>query len=157
MVISDNKIDPSTSSGTNFISKKSDIDSGHLGRVLGIDYGEKRIGLAISDESRTLAREFAILPPKEFFRQIKQIIADNQINRIALGWPLNMTGAETKKTKEVRNFKQELEKLIAIPIEAMDERLSSQMAQNLPGGDKNVDSLAAQLILQNYLDKNKNK
>ena len=126
-----------------------------MSRILGIDYGEKRIGLAISDESQTLARELTILSPKEFWKQIPTIIETNQISRIVLGWPLNMSGKETKKTLEVKEFKLKLEKLADIQVDIMDERLSSAMTNNLPGANKNKDSLAAQIILQNYLDKNK--
>ncbi len=122
-------------------------------RVLGIDYGEKRIGLAISDETQTLARELAILSPKIFFDQIQSIISEHQISQIVLGWPVNMSGQETKKTEEVKKFKEKLESKISIPIETTDERLTSKMAEHLPGGKRDVDSLAAQIILQNYLNK----
>jgi putative Holliday junction resolvase len=125
-------------------------------KVLGIDYGEKRIGLAISDETRTFARELDILSPKEFWSSVNQLIENHQIIKIVVGWPLNMSGQETKKTLEVKSFKEKLEKQLKITVEIMDERLSSQMAEHLPGGKKNVDSLAAQIMLQNYLDKNKN-
>ena len=123
-------------------------------KILGIDYGEKRIGLAVSDESRTFAREFGILSPKDFWQQINQLILDNQINLIVLGWPLSMSGEDTKKTEEVASFKEQVAKKTGLPIEIIDERLSSQMAENIIGGNKNVDSLAAQILLQNYLDKN---
>lgn len=125
-------------------------------KVLGIDYGEKRIGLAISDESQTFARELTILSPKEFWQSINKIIKDQEIAKIVLGWPLNMSGEETKKTEETKKFKEKLEKLTEIKVEITDERLTSQMAQNISGGTKNLDSLAAQILLQNYLDKNKN-
>ena len=126
-------------------------------KVLGIDYGEKRIGLAISDESQTFARELDILSPKEFWQSINQIIKDQEITKIVLGWPLNMSGEETKKTEETKKFKEKLEKLTEIKVEITDERLTSQMAQNISGGTKNLDSLAAQILLQNFLDKIKNK
>ena len=122
-------------------------------KVLGIDYGEKRIGLAISDESQTFARELDILSPKEFWQSINQIIKDQEITKIVLGWPLNMSGEETKKTEETKKFKEKLEKLTEIKVEITDERLTSQMAQNISGGTKNLDSLAAQILLQNYLNK----
>ncbi len=122
-------------------------------KILGIDYGEKRIGLAISDESRTFARELDILSPKEFWGQIKNIIKENQISQIVLGWPLNMSGEMTEKTKEVENFKLELESKTGVLVEIMDERLSSKMAENISGSKKNLDSLAAQILLQNYLNK----
>lgn len=122
-------------------------------KILGIDYGEKRIGLAISDESQTLARELMILSPNEFWQKILSLIEEHQVSTIVVGWPLNMSGGETKKTLEVKDFKQKLEKLVDIKIEIIDERLSSSMAKKLPGGNENVDSLAAQIILQNYLNR----
>lgn len=126
-------------------------------KILGIDYGEKRIGLAISDESQTLARELTILSPKEFWEQVNKLISDQQISLIVLGWPLNMSGGETKKTKEVESFKLKVESKTGLPVETIDERLTSQMAESISGQKTNLDSLAAQILLQNYLDKNKNK
>lgn len=123
-------------------------------RVLGIDYGEKRIGLAISDESRTFARELKILSPKEFWESLNLLILNDSIGLIVLGWPLNMNGEMSEKTREVESFKLQVTNKTGLPVKIMDERLSSQMAENLPGGKKNVDSLAAQILLQNYLDKN---
>lgn len=123
--------------------------------ILGIDYGTKRIGLAISDETHTLAREFGIFSPKEFFSQLPTVISEHKIERVVLGLPINMAGGETGKTKEVKEFKLKVESVTLVPVELIDERLSSQMAEHLPGGNKNVDSLAAQIILQNYLDKQK--
>ncbi len=144
------------------------------GKILGIDYGEKRIGLAISDETETIARELDILSPKEFWEQVDKLISDQQISLIVLGWPLNMSGQETKKTEEVKGFKSKVESKTGLPVEIMDERLSSQMAVHLRQGfgglpaknnkkvgktvsnkSKYVDSLAAQILLQNYLDKQK--
>ncbi len=124
-------------------------------RILGIDYGSKRVGLAISDESHTLAREFGILSPKEFWDQIGNLIKEQVIHQIIIGLPLNMSGEPTDSTRRVQEFCDKLNDKFSIPIEYMDERLSSVMAGNLPGGKTNVDSLAAQIILQNYLDKQK--
>ena len=126
-------------------------------RILGIDYGTKRIGLAVSDELGMLARELAILSPREFFVQLPGIVFEHDIQTIVLGWPLNMSGEKSAKTREVETFKSKLGSLAAVPVILMDERLSSVMAGKLPGGHRNVDSLAAQIILQNYLDKQKNK
>jgi len=140
-------------------------------KILGIDYGEKRIGLAISDESQTLARELDILSPKEFWESLNLLILNHSIAKIVLGWPLNMSGEETKKTEEVKSFRTKLIKKLSakggsapggkvesetgLPVEITDERLSSQMAEHISGQKKNLDSLAAQILLQNYLDKNK--
>jgi len=124
-------------------------------KILGIDYGEKRIGLAISDETETLARELDILSPKEFWGQLDQLISNQQISKIVLGWPLNMDGQKTRKTEEVESFKLKVESKTGLPVEIIDERLSSQMAEHISGSKKNLDSLAAQILLQNWLDKNK--
>lgn len=124
-------------------------------KALGIDYGEKRIGLAVSDESQTFARELFIRSPKEFWNEIKKIVEEHEVSVVVVGWPLNMSGEKTDKTREVEAFKEKLEKFIEIKVELMDERLSSQMAESISGSKKNIDSLAAQILLQNYLDKSK--
>ena len=126
-------------------------------KILGIDYGTKRVGLAISDESQTLARELSILSPKEFWEQIQQLVADEDVELVVLGLPLNMSGEPTQSTEAAQEFSVKLHKLIKVPVEFMDERLSSVMAEHMPGGRTNIDSLAAQIILQNYLDKIKLK
>ncbi len=126
-------------------------------KILAIDFGTKRIGLAISDETQTLARELTILSPREFWQQIKEIVEQEGIERVVVGLPLNMSGQQTDKTREAQQFFDQLQQQLRIPLEFMDERLSSVMAENLPGGRENIDSLAAQIILQNYLDKIKTK
>lgn len=130
-------------------------------KVLGIDYGTKRVGIAISDESLTLAREFNIFSPKEFWEQIDKIVAQEGIERIVIGLPLNMSGEFTETTRDVQEFAERLAQQTGVPQEFMDERLSSVMAEGVPGkkrGSKQpIDSLAAQIILQNYLDKSKKK
>lgn len=128
-----------------------------MGRILGIDYGEKRIGLALSDEDQKFSFEYDIWQNYEFFERIEGLIAEQDIEKIVLGFPLNMDGGETKKTAEVKEFKENLQKQITIPIEILDERLSSKMAAKIAGSDTEIDSLAAQIILENYLNKNRNK
>lgn len=126
-----------------------------MSKILGIDYGEKRIGLAVSDETLTFARELNILPPKKFWQELPTLIKEHQISKIVIGWPLNMSGEMTKKTKEVESVKSKVENLTGLTVKTVDERLSSVMAENISGSTKNLDSLAAQILLQNYLDANK--
>jgi putative Holliday junction resolvase len=126
-----------------------------MARILGIDFGEKRIGLALSDEGQQFAFEMDIWSPEEFFENIKALLAEKDIEKVVLGLPLNMSGGHTAKTKEAIEFKEKLEKEINVPVEMIDERLTSQMAANIAGTSKNIDSLAAQIFLQNYLNKNK--
>lgn len=125
-------------------------------KILGIDYGEKRIGLAISDESQTFARELGIVSPKQFWKQIGGLVAEEGVEKIVVGWPINMSGHETKKTHEVKTFIADLQRALRIAVDMIDERLTSVMAKSFSGTEKNIDSLAAQILLQNYLDKNKN-
>lgn len=126
-------------------------------RLLGIDYGTKRVGMAISDESAFIAREFSVLSPKEFLKRIAKLVEEQEIGTVVVGLPLTMQGKHSQKTKEVVLFISELEKILDIPIVSSDERLSTVMAHRLPGGRAKTDSLAAQIILQNYLDSERNK
>jgi putative Holliday junction resolvase len=130
-------------------------------RTLGIDYGEKRIGIAASDEEEKIAFEIGIVPAENFFQKLPEIISEREIQKIVLGLPLNMSAEETKKTKEVRLFADRLKEWLKgsapeIQFDFADERLSSQMASNLSGSQKNIDGLAAQVILQNYLERQSN-
>lgn len=122
-------------------------------KYLGVDYGTKRIGLAISDETGTLGLEWQTLTPKEFWKNIQDIIKEQKIAKIAVGLPLNMQGVDTKKTIEVRTFALQLEKETTASVELIDERLSSQMAGKIAGKKKGIDALAASIILQTFLDK----
>ncbi len=126
-------------------------------RILGIDYGTKRVGLAISDELGLLARELSILSPAEFFRSLPQLIEEYDIEEIVLGIPFNMSGQDTDKTREARVFQKKVEAVSGISVQGLDERLSSQMAEQISGSSKNLDSLAAQIILQNYLNQRSNQ
>lgn len=121
-------------------------------RILGIDYGEKRIGLAVSDELQLLARELKIVNPKVFWEELAQIITEFEISTIVIGLPLNMSGEYTAKTQEVEQFKIKVGEVSGLPTILVDERLSSQMASTVLDSQKNLDSLAAQIILQNYLN-----
>lgn len=121
-------------------------------KILGIDFGTKRIGLAISDELGVLARELDIMSPDIFWNSIVGIIQEQNVNEVAVGLPLNMSGTDSDKTHQARKFASELEQKIIVPVKLVDERLSSQMAEQISGTRHNIDSLAAQIFLQNYLD-----
>ncbi len=132
-------------------------------KILAIDYGTKRIGIAISDETQTLAREYGIWSADndnaEFWQKLEPLIQDEGIERVVLGMPVNMSGETTQKSEEVQKFNDQLQQRLNIPIELVDERLSSVMAEQISGqgsgAHENIDSLAAQIFLQNYLNQNK--
>ncbi len=125
-------------------------------KILGVDYGSKRVGLAISDELGMLARELEVVDSKKCLERIKELLERETISKVVVGLPLGMGGQDTQKTTEVRKFVEFLAGKIAVPVETFDERMTTQMARSIPGGQKDVDSLAAQMILQMYLDSLRN-
>ena len=145
-----------------------------MGRVLGIDHGSVRIGIAVSDESNIIAfaRE-VIANDKKCIENIKKIAAGNNISQIVLGYPLNLKGEKTRQTLEVEAFEEELRTALAsgegpeIQIVRWDERFTSKMAADsmLESGMRkkgrqkksNLDLISAALLLQSYLDSVKYK
>ena len=137
-----------------------------MGKALGIDFGTKRVGLALSDRSNIIASPYRTLnyvSEKDLVAQLETIVSENDIKILVLGLPINMKGEDTVQTTKVRNFKDILSTL-QIPIVFEDERLSSVSAinsltlQNVKTGHNKpeIDKTAAAIILQQYLDKNYN-
>ena len=137
-----------------------------MGRALGIDFGTKRVGLALSDRSNMIASPYKTLnyvSEKDLITQLETIVTKNDIEILVLGLPINMKGEDTAQTIKVRDFKEILSAL-RIPIVYEDERLSSVSAinslklQNVKTGHNKpeIDKTAAAIILQQYLDKNSN-
>ena len=130
-------------------------------RLLGIDYGVKRIGLAISDESETIATAQAPLlvsDEADALKKIAQVVLTEKIAKVILGLPVSMSGQEELQAQEVKKFGTKLARIINQQIDYVDERLTtSQSRAMLAGAGKNVslDSASAQIILQTYLDINK--
>ena len=137
-----------------------------MGRALGIDFGTKRVGLALSDRSNMIASPYRTLnyvSEKDLITQLETIVTKNDIEILVLCLPISMKGEDTAQTMKVRNFKEILSTL-RIPIVYEDERLSSVsainslMLQNVKTGHNKpeIDKTAAAIILQQYLDKNSN-
>jgi putative Holliday junction resolvase len=121
-------------------------------RYLGIDWGEKRIGLAIGDSENKTAVPFKVVGSIE---DIEHIVKEEEIKMIILGKPLKMKTIKTRLHNGFTTFFEILQKKISIPIETVDERLSSKAADVLPGSKTDKaprDAVAAMLILQSYLD-----
>jgi putative Holliday junction resolvase len=138
-------------------------------RFLGIDYGTKRVGLAISDENGTLAFPNGILPNNlNFFKEIGIILEKENIEEIVVGESTDFQGQPNVLSKKIGIFISELEARFEIPIFRQKEFLTSVEARGREGKEKNnarkikkeigkkIDDSAAALILQRYLDK-KNK
>ena len=136
-------------------------------RILGIDFGTKRIGVAMSDELLLTAQGLDTIQRRELksdLALIKGIVDSNGVSEVIVGLPLNMNGTYSEKTKEAASFAGELEKVMGgVPVKAWDERLTSMQADRaMLEGDmsrakrrKLSDKLAAQIILQSYLDSRK--
>jgi putative Holliday junction resolvase len=133
---------------------------------MGIDYGEKRIGLALSDPTLTIAQPYQTIhfvSTKILLKEIGELVDEFQIDKIILGLPLTMKGSDSKKTMEVRKFGEKIKQRFNVPVIYVDERLTTVRAHQIlnelgkqPSKTRqSVDQLAAQQILQTYLDKEK--
>ena len=139
-----------------------------MARVLGIDFGERRVGLALSDPSATIAQPLPTLTRRAGKRPpitaIAEIITAHEVDRIVIGLPLNLAGEETEWTAAVREFAARLQQRAGVPVEFLDERLTSVQAERavrasgLKRSDREqkhrIDAAAAVLLLQTYLDRN---
>ena len=134
-----------------------------MARALGIDFGEKRVGLALSDRSNLIASPYKTLQyisENDLISEIKKIVIDKEIEVFVIGLPLNMKGEDSDQTKKVRRFKNLLS-ILELPIVYEDERFSSIIAKNSlvlqnvkTGHNKSeIDRTAAAIILQQYLDR----
>src|SRR5215212_1880682 len=132
-------------------------------RVLAIDHGTKRMGIALSDETATIAQplEFILAEPfADFLARLKQLITERQVDQILIGMPRNMDGSYGPAALKVQEFVAVLKETIAVPIKLWDERLTSAQANRfLIQADvrrekrkEKVDKTAAAILLQSYLD-----
>ena len=129
-------------------------------RSLGLDIGDKRIGVALSDPQGILASPFTIINRKDETADIEaiiSIISQHQVERVIVGLPRSMDGSVGKQAEKVKVFVQNLGGQAKIPIGFRDERLSTVSARRLMRDAKNKkvrhdDAIAAAIILQGYLD-----
>jgi putative pre-16S rRNA nuclease len=140
------------------------------GRVMGIDYGSVRIGIAVSDETNSIAfGKEVVLNDINCLAKLAEAVKQNAVVKIVLGYPLNLAGAKSKQTLEVENFEVKLKDYLernlngrTVEIIRWDERFTSRMAQDsmLQSGMKkkkrqqksNIDIISSALLLQSYLD-----
>jgi putative Holliday junction resolvase len=132
-------------------------------RILGIDHGTKRIGLAISDELGVIAQplEFVLAEPfDKFLARLKEIIHEKEVELLLVGMPRNMDGSYGPAALKVEEFVAVLKETVAIPIKLWDERLTSAQANRFliqanvrrEKRKEKVDKTAAAILLQSYLD-----
>ncbi len=127
-------------------------------RYLGIDYGTKRVGVAVSDDGGTMAFPYAILENvKGLVGEIKTICAHEDVEAIVIGESMDYKGKPNLVKKEVDRFIAELRLVLNIPIIEEREFLSTQQARFYQTKRKRVDDSAAAIILQSYFDRKNNK
>jgi putative pre-16S rRNA nuclease len=122
-------------------------------RVLALDYGSARCGVAVSDPTGTLATPLEpVSKPesKKGFAALKARVAELEVERIVLGLPLSLSGADSAQTKETRAFAERLSSAVDVPVELYDERFTTSLAQQA-GGSGSLDSRAAAVLLEEWL------
>ncbi len=136
---------------------------GKKSRLLGIDPGKNRVGIAISDENKVVSTPLKTILKKNnsnFLNEIKEIILENNVKGIIIGHPINMDGSTGPSAQSAKDFAVYISNNVSIPVSMWDERLSSQGAFNLSSNldinvSKKVDKLdenAASFILQGAID-----
>lgn len=132
-------------------------------RILAIDHGSKRIGIAVSDELKMIAQplEFILAAPfPAFLARLNELINEKEVELILIGMPRNMDGSYGPAAQKVEEFVEALKDLVSMPVKLWDERLTSAQANRvlIQGNvrrDKRkekVDAMAAAILLQSYLD-----
>jgi len=130
-------------------------------RILGVDYGRARIGIAVSDELGLLAHPVETIPTREnAAKRVDEIVREKNVERVVIGLPRHMNGSMGEAAGEVLAFAEKLRKQLPCEVVVWDERLTTIAANRAlrEGGQKSrtsrsfVDQVAAQMILQGYLD-----
>jgi len=132
-------------------------------RIMGLDVGDKNIGIAVSDALHTIAQGRPTLRRTSWesdLRFLRRLVEENEVETIVVGKPLHMGGQESRQSQKIARFATKLSKTLGLPVILWDERLTSFAAEQhleeagLKWRDrkKHVDRIAAMFILQDYLD-----
>ena len=138
-----------------------------MGRILAIDYGRKRTGLAVTDPLKMIANALKTIKTEDIWLFLDEYMAKQEVECIVAGYPKQMNNEPSEAVRYINPFLKKLEKKYpGIKIELMDERFTSKMAQQtmIDGGVKKMkrrdkallDSISATIILQSYMEKNDN-
>jgi putative holliday junction resolvase len=137
--------------------------SGEPGRVMALDVGGRRIGVALSDPTRVLASPLTTLraePRPRAIDQIAELVARHEVAEVVVGLPLTLSGEIGSQAKLVQAFVEELRAVLAVPLHMFDERLTSVAAERMmqelgikpERRRERIDEVAASIILQDFLD-----
>ena len=134
-----------------------------MARIIGLDLGAKRIGVAVSDETGTISTAIdtiAVLNIKDSIKRINKIVLSYGAEDVVIGLPLNMDGGKGQQADKVINFAEKLQKSLSCKVSTFDERLTTVQGEAIllladmsrKKRKQKIDKLAAQIILQAYLD-----
>jgi putative holliday junction resolvase len=124
-----------------------------LSRILALDYGEARCGCALSDPSGTLATPIDVIQnpaSDDGLAAIARLVGERGVESVVVGMPVGLSGSEGPQAREVRQFVEQLGKLLAVPVETYDERFTTKLAEG-DEGRAPEDSRAAAHLLTSYL------
>jgi putative holliday junction resolvase len=127
-------------------------------RVLALDYGSARCGCALSDPTGTLATPIeAIERPatRKGFARVVELVRDRGAQRVVVGLPLGLSGADTDQTREARAWADRLADAVAVPVELYDERFTTAIAARSTGARTSEDSRAAAVLLEDWLTRHR--
>ena len=122
-------------------------------RVLALDYGAARCGVAVSDPTGTLATPLEpVLRPgtKNGLKRLVEIVQELGAELVVVGLPVSLRGGDSAQTREVRQFADRLDARVGVPVELYDERFTTSLAQQV-GGEASLDSRAAAILLDEWL------
>lgn len=125
-------------------------------KVLALDYGAARTGVAVSDPTGTLARPLRIVAraaSEEGMKELAELVRGEEVERVVVGLPLTLRGERGEQAEETERFAEALEAILDVPVERFDERFTTTLAG--PGGDD--DARAAAHLLSSYLEWSKNR
>jgi putative Holliday junction resolvase len=133
-----------------------------MGKIIALDYGKKRTGIAVTDDLQIIASGLTTISTNELFSFLKQYFSENDVEAIVLGEPKRLDGTDTHSSHDVRKLKEKLGTEFALPIHMVDERFTSKMAFQtmIDSGLKKkqrqnkalVDEISATIILQSFLE-----
>ena len=138
-------------------------------RIMGLDYGSKTVGVAISDELLITAQPVETIVRdrsnklRKTYQRLEELISEYKVEKIIVGKPLNMNGTEGEMVSLATSFAEELSRRTGLSVEMLDERLTTSEADRIlketgvaiSGRKEHIDKMAAAIILQTYLDMNK--
>lgn len=127
-------------------------------RTLGIDFGSKRIGIALSDEGGDFALPYGVVENNEhLIREIRELCIINNVGEVVVGDSKDFKGEDNTIMGEITPFVEKLKEVLGVPVELHPEFMTSSQAERLQGKNDMLDASAAALILSSYLDLKKNR